>query len=136
MFKEFLSRYIDVKIIPQILKYLVVGTSSAFFEILFFYILLNILKANLLLSNTIAYTIIFCYNYILQRKWAFKSSSNISKQILQYGILFCFNLFVSNILIVVFYQHLNIHEIIAKMMTIGVVVSWNFVIYKKIIFKQ
>jgi putative flippase GtrA len=136
MLKKILSKFVDPNLIPQILKYLVVGTSSAFFEILIFYVLLNIIKVNLLISNTIAYTIIFCYNYILQRTWAFKSSSNVSKQIIQYGILFCFNLFVSNALIVVFYQKLNIHEIIAKMMTIGVVVSWNFIIYKKIIFRK
>lgn len=157
---KFLSKYINKESLPQFFRYLVVGFSSSFFELSLFHILYTLttfslivsqylikfetistigfdeIKLKLYIANTISYTVIFIYNYLLQRTWAFKSVTKMRVQIFQYGALFIFNLLISNYLVDFFHLTLNLHSLISKVLSIAVVVSWNFVVYKKIIFKK
>lgn len=176
MKNKFLASKVNRKTVPQFIKYLVVGFSSTFielviFEFLHYYFLPGRIPNEITLSlmgmllfiphiitlsaNTIAYTVVFIYNYTLQRKWAFKSTANFKKQMMQYGILFGFNLIVSNYLVIFLISFMQNYvfsgmeyllfvplkaaifiPLIAKVMSIAFVVSWNFVVYKKIIFKK
>ena len=88
-----------------------------------------------LYSNTIAYVVVFWLNFLLNRFWAFNSKEDFKKQIVLYGILFMFNLMVSDGMVYWLHISLKIHELIAKVLAVGLVVSWNFILYKKVIYK-
>lgn len=161
IFQKFpiLSKYISRNNLNNLIKYLLVGFSSAFLD-LFLYYIFNIKSVNeicfniifsiyskfpfihfikispLIIANSMAYIIVFFYNFTMQKCWAFKSSGKIKKQLPLYALLFTINLLLSNKLIVIFVENLNIHYMLSKIIVIGIIVSWNFVLYKKVIFKK
>ncbi len=122
--------------INSFLKYLLVGGSSALLELILFYIFLEKLDLKIIVANTIAYTTLFFFNYILQRNWAFSSKMRIKKQIIAYGVLFFFNLNVSNAMILFLIKRFQIHSLFSKTITMFLYVPLNFFIYRKVIFKR
>jgi len=81
-------------------------------------------------------TLGFVLSFLLNRYWSFKSTStNALKQFILYGILFIVNLGISNLLMMLFIDTFGIAPMISKIMAIGILMCWNFVIYKKVIFK-
>lgn len=87
-------------------------------------------------SNTIAMSCGFCLSFLLNRYWSFKSCDDYSRQLLLNGTLFLVNLAVSNFLIYLFTSITGLPYTISKLLVMGVIVMWNFIIYKKIIFRR
>ncbi|HHV29911.1 GtrA family protein [Acetivibrio mesophilus] len=88
-----------------------------------------------LLANAIAYVVVFWFNFLVNRIWSFKSKVNIFKQLKQYAVLFIFNLIATSTLLYVLSDKIGIMPELSKILVMGSVVCWNFVIYKKIIYK-
>lgn len=118
----------------QFFKYLISGTLAFMLEYSSFYIL-NKLGLWYVYSNSMAMVLGFFLSFFLNRNWSFKSQKNTLKQILMYGILFIINMGISNGLMFIFIEKLYILPPLAKLMAIGILVLWNFIIYKKVIFK-
>ncbi|TYQ16157.1 UNVERIFIED_CONTAM: GtrA-like protein [Acetivibrio alkalicellulosi] len=159
---KFFSDLLKPEVFSQLKRYLITGFSSfsleyilfrVFNEIIFEKIVpfgfslvssvsknsfnadLDIFTYNYLLSNTIVYVFIFWFNFLANRIWSFKSKINFSKQLKQYLILFAFNLFAVNTLLYLFSEKIGIIPHISKILVMGSVVCWNFIIYKKVIYK-
>lgn len=130
-----ISEFLTPAAISQMKRYLITGFSSAAIELSLLYILKDIVKLGIIEANSIALTIVFWFNFLMNRFFSFKSSSNIKKQLIMYGILFIFNLGASDLIMHVLTSMLNIQYLLAKVFAIGLVVSWNFVLYKKVIYK-
>lgn len=123
--------------IKQFLKYGISGGLAFILEYSTFYILNNLAGLWYIWSNSIAMTLGFVLSFLLNRYWSFKATSaNALKQLIMYGILFVVNLGISNLLMMLFIDALGINSMISKILAIGVLMCWNFVIYKKIIFRQ
>ncbi len=120
----------------QFFRYVVVGISSFVLEYSIFYLLFRILSVYELVSNTVAITLVFFFNFLMNRIWSFKSKEKLLKQILMYGGLFLFNMVMSNLFIFAATEYLEISPLISKVLIMGLIVLWNFVIYKKIIYKR
>jgi putative flippase GtrA len=88
-----------------------------------------------LLANAIAYVVAFWFNFLLNRFWSFKSKVNIFKQLRQYSALFIFNLIVASALLYFLSDKIGIMPKISKVLVMGMLVCWNFVLYKKVIYK-
>jgi Predicted membrane protein len=132
---KLLSRYLTPDSIGQIIRYLVTGFTSAAIELTLLYTLKDIIKLDVIVANSIALTIVFWFNFLMNRLWSFKSKANIKKQLIMYGILFTFNLGASDLIMYALTSLLHLQYLVAKVFAIGAVVSWNFVLYKKVIYK-
>lgn len=132
---KYISCFLTPGSIGQIIRYLVTGFTSAAIELTLLFILKDILKLGVLEANSIALTIVFWFNFLMNRLWSFKSKSDIRKQLVMYGILFAFNLGASDLIMYVLTSLLHLQYLIAKVFAIGAVVSWNFVLYKNVIYK-
>ena len=119
----------------QFRKYLIVGILSFISEYSLFFILVEVFGLWFILSNTIVYSFIFFFNFILNRKWSFQSKTNIKTQLIKYGLLFLFNLIATNALLFFLAKTLTISPLIAKIMVMALIVPWNFIMYKKVIYK-
>lgn len=119
----------------QLKRYLITGFSSAAIEMSLLYILKDLLGFSVIISNSIALTIVFWFNFLMNRIWSFKSKNNITRQLVMYGILFVFNLAASNLIMYVLTSLLYLQYLVAKIFAIGAVVTWNFILYKKVIYK-
>jgi putative flippase GtrA len=130
------SDLLNIKALAQFKRYLVIGFSSFIIEYSIFFICNQLVKLWYIYSNSIAFVIVFWFNFLLNRYWSFQSKARLSKQLFQYGILFFINIGVSNLLMYLLSDKLAIIPLISKIMVMGVIVIWNFLIYKKIIYKD
>ena len=122
------------KLSTQFIRYLLVGGTSFGLEYGLFWLLFHF-STPLLLANTVAYLTIFGLNFMLNRQWTFQSTGNVQRQILLYVLLVVFNLLASNAVIYLLVNQLLVPALIAKVMVMVMIVAWNFVLYKKVIYR-
>lgn len=132
---EFLQEFLDEKVLKQFKRYVICGFSSFALEYALFTLLLQIMKLWYIVANSIAYVIIFWFNFLLNRYWSFESKADLKKQLVMYSFLFLFNIAAQNTLMYVLSDMAQISPQISKVLIMGAVVSWNFIIYKKIIYR-
>lgn len=132
---KFTRSFATPEFVGQIMRYLITGFSSAAIEFTLLFIFRDIAKLSIVAANTIALSIVFWFNFLMNRFWSFKSTGSIKKQLAMYLVLFVFNLTASDIMMYLMTDRLSLQYLIAKVIAIGVVVSWNFIIYRKVIYK-
>lgn len=132
---KFFSDLLTEKALSQFKRYLVTGFLSFGIEYLTFALLYVRFKLWYLLANTIVYVIVFWFNFLMNRFWSFSARGNLKRQLILYGILFAFNLCAITALMYLLSDMMGITPLISKFFVMGAVVSWNFVLYKKIIYK-
>lgn len=115
-------------------KYVLVGGLSALIELILFFLLFNVLHCAVFVSNISA---VFCstiFNFLMNRSFTFSSASNPVRSAVLYLLLFLFNTSMTSLCIAFMVEQLGIFSIVAKLITMGCVVVWNYFLYKKIIF--
>jgi putative flippase GtrA len=141
---KFVHKLLGEKATEQFIRYLVVGFATFFLEtalLALFHKLVSLLRPDFspatmaTYANIPAVTITFWFNFLLNRNWTFQSSQNIWKQLIIYLPLFLINISVGTYILNWLIRTLRFYYLIAKAISVGVVLCWNLVIYKKIIFK-
>lgn len=129
------SEYLTGKTLKQLYRYIVTGLLSAGVEFSLLYVLKTYAGFSLIASNSVAYTSGFCVSFLMNKFWAFESKGNFGRQFLLYGVLFTINLALSNALMYLLTERLGIMFMVSKVFVTGMIVLWNFVLYKKIIYR-
>ena len=130
-----------IKEFKQILKYTVTGGLAFLTEYGSFLFLTFVAGVNVLvISQTVSFCLGLLVSFLGSRQFTFKDAEKIYQrnkktQLTSYLLLAIFNLLVSNLLIHGLVDYMDIPSWIAKALTMAAVVMWNFVIFKKIIFK-
>lgn len=133
---SFIKEVLTPEGIKQLIRYLITGFTTFGIEYGLFYVLYKIVGANYLIANCTVYPIIFWLNFTLNRVFSFKSKDNLWRQMKLYSILFFINLFVANIgLMYIFSDLFKINPLISKVLIMFFIVSWNFILYKKVIYR-
>ena len=144
MKSRLLKDFMNTETLGQFIRYVIVGITGFILEYTLFLVLRERLGIRELLSNIIVYTVIFWFNFLLNKFWSFKARNNFKRQLLYYGILFFFNLIVGNILLFSGIRYLLVLWFgegswpvlyLPKILIMFFIVSWNFVLYKKVIYK-
>lgn len=125
----------NLRTFKQFYRYLVVGFLSFATETSLLYLLTDHFKLWYLYSNSIAYIVVFWLNFLLNRFWAFQARNNFQRQMVLFLILFIFNLFASNAMMYFLTSVLKVYYLISKVFAVALVVSWNFILYKKVIYR-
>lgn len=129
-----ISEFLTYKSLVQFGKYFSSGIFAAALE--YFSYLILFCYLSLKVSHSISMTLGFILSFILNRFWSFKSKENFAKQFTYMIILFLINLRISNILIDQLTVTLKIHAFISKLLVMGLIMLWNFIIYKKVIYRR
>ena len=132
---RYLSKIATPEFVGQFSRYLITGFSSAAIELTLLFVLRDTAGLTVLMANSIALTIVFWFNFLMNRFWSFKSKANIKRQLVMYLVLFVFNLATSDLIMYLLTVKLSLQYLIAKVFAIGAVVCWNFVLYRKVIYK-
>lgn len=133
---RFLSNFLTDTALAQLKRYLITGFSTAGIEIGLLWGLKSLANLDAIVANSIALTLSFWFNFLVNRFWSFKSTDGLKRQLMIYGCLFLFNLGASDLIMYLLTRMLTLHYLLAKVFAIGAVVSWNFILYKKVIFKN
>jgi putative flippase GtrA len=139
-----INKFLQPETLGQFVRYFLVGIFCFSFEYLLFILLRDLFSLNELLVNIMVYTVIFWINFLLNRNYSFKSKNDMKRQLLLYTPLFFFNLVVGNVLLFSGIRSLLVLSFgenswpvlyLPKILIMFFIVSWNFVLYKKVIYK-
>ena len=131
-----LNKFLSPKTQAQLFRYLVTGFTAFGIEYALYVLLLKGLGWHYITSSVIVYALVFWFSFIVNRIWSFKSSGDMKRQVVQYGLLFFFNLLVANVfLMTLFIDIVGISPLLSPFLKMACVVCWNFLIYKYIIYK-
>lgn len=139
---------INNDITRKFIRYLIVGGFAAFIDITTFYILSSIINLNYILANTISFTAGLLCNFYLSCKWVFNKESKYPlKDFIIFSLIGVIGLLLSNLILVLLlrsyvfrsmflFEQTNLSEVVAKGISIVIVLIWNFTIRKIIIFDR
>jgi len=121
--------------IVRLTKFLLTGGTAALVEYVIF-LLLQHLTIGLLIANSVSYLCGFVVSFVLNRAWVFSSNGAVKKQLGSYTILAAVNFIISNCVLLLLVEVLKIPSPIAKIFTMMMIASWNYVLFSKFIFKK
>jgi len=119
----------------QMIRYVITGLSSAAVEFTLLFVLKDIAGLSLIASNTAALSAVFWINFLMNRLWAFRSTMKLCRQLPMYLLLFTINMGASDLLMHVLAGKMQIQYLLAKVLSLGIMSCWNFVLYQKVIYK-
>jgi putative flippase GtrA len=117
-------------------RYLIVG-GTAFLLEYFLFLAINYATHLLVIANIISFLVGFIFSFLFHLKWTFtgKHRFKLHQQFVSYGLLAGINLVLSSLVITFFVQALYIPPFAAKVISMVLVITWNFIILNRIIFK-
>ena len=129
-----ISSFMSGKSLAQMKRYLVTGLLAFASEYGVFQLLLMV--SSKFTANSGGMLVGFWVSFLLNRYWSFASRERLLPQLLRYSLLFIINLGISNGLMYLLSNVGNIPASIAKLMIMCMIVLWNFVIFKKLIYRK
>ena len=115
-------------------RYLFVGFSTVAIDYILLFLLSSHLGKGILSAVSIAYWTSIIYNFTVNKYWTFEDQESLSGiQLAKYICLLIFNYLVT-LGIVAGLQSAGISEYLAKLVALGVTITWTYFIYKKLVF--
>lgn len=119
-------------------RYVIVGLLSVGVDYSVLLLAYHLLSMDLALSATVGFLVGLLVNFLLNKFWAFNASHSArqtAKQATMVTLLVVFNLTITNI-VVVYLNEWHIGPEVSKILTTGMITAWNYILYKKLIFKE
>ena len=114
--------------------YIFAGVSAALIELALFTVLNSFTGLGIASANIISVVVATAYNFTLNRSVTFKSTSNPARSAVLYTMLFAINLAITTFAIGALTEA-GLQAPVAKLIMQVCVAVWNFVLYKRVIFK-
>ncbi|ANQ49766.1 GtrA family protein [Flammeovirga sp. MY04] len=111
----------------KFLKFGVVGFSGLFVDFGVTYLVKEVMKGHKYLANSLGFICAATSNYVLNRIWTFESHTDqIGVEYLKFFGVSVVGLLFSNAIIWILHEKVKMNFYVAKVISIGVVVVWNF----------
>ena len=130
-----LGEYLSRENIRKFMKYCLTGGSSFVIEYLLFFLANEVLGLYYVLANAIVYTITFWFSFLVNKYFTFRSKGKMGSQLYRFVLLYAFNMVVTNGMFFLLSDVVGIPPLIGKGFVSGMVVLWNFPIYRRFIYK-
>lgn len=120
----------------ETLKYLASGTAAFIVDYSILVLSFYVLGSGLGLATTLGYVSGFFVSYLFNRYWVFGKNGSTKKptlQIVQYTSLVIFN-YVFTLFSIKILDRMEVEPSISKILVMGIIVVWNYLIFQKIIF--
>lgn len=134
-------------LINQFLRYSVVGGIASVIDISLFSFMANSLDFNHLIANTISFIFGLLSNYLLCTLWVFKKKNSFAADFALFSIIGIIGLILSDFILFLLIDLGIIHrlilflntdqlKIVAKGIAVFIVLFWNFIARKKLVFNK
>jgi putative flippase GtrA len=131
----FYKAFFNFESLEQFGRYVITGLLSLALDFLLLYACTEFLGFWYLYSKVIAFTVVFWFNFLLNRYWSFRSRGPLRRQLLLYGLLCGFNLAVSGALLYYLTESFGLPYLVSNVFVVGLIVLWNFILYKRVIYR-
>lgn len=116
------------------IRYVFVGGTTFIIDFFLLVLLHAHLNVNLEISTTLSYWIAIAYNFLLNRHWTFSSTDrkNLKKHLIFYLLLLGFNYLFTLAFVSIGSNFINFA--LAKILAVGIQISWTYYLYRNKIF--
>ncbi len=115
-------------LISLFVKFAVVGGSGVVVDFSITWLLKEKAKINRYLANSTGFITAATTNYFLNRWWTFQSHNpEITKEYLSFIGIALIGLLFNNLLLYIFHEKTKLRFYLSKLLAIGIVTAWNFV---------
>ena len=116
----------------QILKFVIVGGIATIIDLSIYYIAYHFFNIPPLISNILSFSISVLYNYTASVKWVFiiNRDKSRNRMFFEFMIFSIIGLFITEVLLWMFIDFININEMISKIISTGIVMIFNFITRK------
>lgn len=123
----------NTELLVQIFRFSIVGAVATLIDFIFIYIFRDVCNLDLILSNTLSFTISVIYNYIASKTFVFNVDNNKNKKqtFLIFIIFSVLGLGINNIILEILTNVLNLYYLVSKVIATIFVMIFNFITRKK-----
>jgi putative flippase GtrA len=119
----------DKVLLIKFIRFCIVGFSGMIIDFGTTWLLKEKFRINKYIANSTGFTLAATSNYILNRLWTFHSeNSHIFKEYSLFIIISLAGLAINNFVIFIFHEKLKLNFYLSKLIAVGVVTCWNFVL--------
>ena len=120
------------KLFEQIFKFVIVGGLSFVLDFIIYYVLTHWLGVYYITSGFFSFTLSLIFNYLMSMKFVFKSKDDLKKthEFAIFATMSVMGLGLNLLCLYIMVDYLGTHDLIAKVLTAGVVMVFNFVTRK------
>lgn len=116
-------------------RYLVIGITTFLLDFAIYKLLILGFDFNEIPANLTSVLLSLIYNFTMSNFWTFKAGSgNKRKKLVKYSMLASFNYVFNNTLFAYLVSNTEFDDLLLKVFVTGLVVLWNFVLYRSWIF--
>lgn len=127
---------IDKVLIYKFIKFCVVGFSGVFVDFGITWFLKEKVKLNKYVANSTGFVLAATSNYFFNRLWTFHSqNTHIATEYFSFFSISIAGLGINNLIIFILTDKLKLNFYLAKLIAVGVVTIWNFVMNYLFTFK-
>ncbi len=127
----------------SVVRYGIVGISAFAGEYLSFLALVQLLPASngrLIIAQCPSFCVGLTISFTGNRQYTFWSQAGYDRrirgQLLTFGMLSALNLFLTNVGLWLLVDYAHLRPEIAKLMIMGVIIIWNYILMKLVIFRE
>ena len=131
--KDFLSKYPTLR---RYIIYCVIGFTGLALDMLIFNLMITYLNISPYISNIVSMFVSINNNFFLNTYFNFKKSDKLLKRWAFFCIIGVVGIFVSDILLNLFYEGLGLDVNISKLITIPIIATLQFILHKLITYKD
>ena len=126
-----MSKFLENKLVKQILKFTVVGGLAFLIDYGLLYVLTEFIGIHYLISSIISFTVSVIFNYIMSITWVFDVNKKQGvKEFIVFIILSVIGLGINELIMYLMVDIMVIHYMISKLFSTGIVMVYNFITRK------
>lgn len=111
-------------------RYFITGVSAVGVDAGIYWLITRLLHTDFRIANLVSTLCGATYVFLINKFWSFGERTNTVRQSRRFAILFVWNYFFQQGALIVFVQHLHVHDLIAKFGIIAILTTWNFLLYR------
>jgi len=119
------------------IRYLIIGFTTVALDFGIYKLLESYTTLQGLPANMTSTLISLSFNFPMSNFWTFKAGGSAKmKKLSKYAGLAAFNYIFNNVMFYILHVTLGLHDIVTKVVITGMIVCWNYFLYKLWIFKS
>ena len=138
--KMIYDRYLQIKQLlfaTDFIKFVIAGVLSVMIEYAVLIVFVEKVHLKVLFSNSIAFVAANTFNYLISRLWVFgKSNKRIRHELFLFFATGCVGLVINQSIMWILVNRYQLNYKLAKLFAIIVVVFWNFLTKKFLVFSD
>lgn len=120
----------------RLVRFALVGGSSAGLYFLLLYVGVDLLKVDATLASSITYLVVITYNYLMHYSWTFEATGPHASALRRFLLMNLVGFFLNAAIMFVGVTLLELNYLLVQAAAIAAVIAWNYCMYGLWVFRH